>query len=155
MKEGIKAVHPLMNRVERAEGAKIGVSSDGSNHHIPFTGRSTGGYRTIKMWKSPRKIRATEFDFVDISKRMSISRHLSLSLDPNNKEPSLPKWKCSLTWHNLVYFFFFFRTSRSTSSKKRKNARNESVEDDNWEKTVWRFERIRGLVISATFYFPL
>lgn len=131
MKEGIKAVHPLMNRVERAEGAKI-VNSGGSNHHIPFTGRSTGGYRTIKIWKSPRKIRATEFDFVDIRNEcpslvtpsIRITKNLLMDMLVNVAYPSLSR-------SSSISFFFRHRMSRSTFSEKRKNARNESVEDDN------------------------
>lgn len=111
------------------------VNSGGSNHHIPFTGRSTGGYRTIKIWKSPRKIRATEFDFVDIRNECPSLVTPSIRITKN----LLFRWKCSLTWHTLplssISFFFRRRMSRSTFSEKRKNARNESVEDDNWEKS--------------------
>lgn len=88
---------------------------------------------------------------------MSISRH---PLDPNNKEPSLPMEMLvnvaypSPSRSSSISFFFRRRMSRSTFSEKRKNARNESVEDDNWEKSrLFDVRASRGYVES--WYPPL
>lgn len=88
-----------------------------------------GGYRTIKIWKSPRKIRATEFDFVDIRNECPSLVTPSIRITKN----LLFRWKCSLTWHTLpprvarLFLFFFAVEWAGRRSQKNGKTRGTSL----------------------------